>query len=105
MHRSSIDFPAPLGPIRATVCPASICRLIPSRTVRSRNRFVTLEIATCMAPIIHSPSGVRGSATIGPAEPTCTDREQLQRIDVIGPRQAESCLPVRRGLHAVHGEI
>ena len=28
MQRNSVDLPAPLGPIRATVCPASIRRLM-----------------------------------------------------------------------------
>ena len=31
--------------------------------------------------------------------------DQLQRVDVVGPRKAESLLAVGRGFHAVHGEI
>ena len=43
MQRSSVDLPAPLGPMRATVSPAAIVRLTSSSTSRWPNRLRSVD--------------------------------------------------------------
>src|SRR5262245_11997265 len=47
MQRKSVDLPPPLGPMRATVWPGSMCRSRASSTTRSAKRFETFFRVIC----------------------------------------------------------
>ncbi len=65
--------------------------------VSSRDAAVLASVPTT------TPSFLQSSSELEAVVVAAAD--QLQRVDVIGPRKAESLLAVGRVFHAVHGEI